>query len=113
MFHTRSKSKARKNALIVPLLVLALVVSTGAIGRAAGASVLADNHPAQALTQPSLGNADPNQPLTMEIRFELRNTAELDQLLKDQQNPSSPTYHQWLKTGEFDRRFGPRPEHVK
>jgi subtilase family serine protease len=48
----------------------------------------------------------------MEIRFELRNSAQLDQLLVQQQDPASPNYHQWLKSGEFDQRFGPRPEDV-
>ena len=33
--------------------------------------------------------------------------ADLQQLLKDQQNPSSPQYHQWLTPTEFGQRFGP------
>lgn len=32
--------------------------------------------------------------------------AELDQLLADQQNPSSPRFHQWLTPEEFGNRFG-------
>ena len=51
-------------------------------------------------------------PLEMQIRFALRNQAALDQLLADQQNPASPRYHQWLKTGEFLRRFGPSRSEV-
>ena len=31
---------------------------------------------------------------------------ELDQLLTDQQNPSSPIFHQWLTPEEFGDRFG-------
>jgi len=33
--------------------------------------------------------------------------ADLAQLLKDQQDPSSPHYHQWLTPAEFGIRFGP------
>ena len=32
--------------------------------------------------------------------------ADLDQLLEDQQNPSSPRFHQWLTPEEFGARFG-------
>lgn len=33
--------------------------------------------------------------------------ADLQQLLKDQQDPSSPAYHKWLTPAEFGQRFGP------
>src|SRR5690349_6055435 len=32
--------------------------------------------------------------------------AEIDQLLADQQNPSSPRFHQWLTPEEYGNRFG-------
>ena len=32
--------------------------------------------------------------------------AGLDRLLSDQQNPSSPSYHQWLTPEQFGDRFG-------
>src|SRR5450755_3956076 len=40
--------------------------------------------------------------------------AELDQLLVDQQNPSSPLYRNWLTPEEFGNRFGLSPaDHSK
>ena len=33
--------------------------------------------------------------------------ADLEQLLQEQQDPSSPQYHQWLTPAEFGGRFGP------
>ena len=33
--------------------------------------------------------------------------AQLDQLLAEQQDPSSPNYHSWLTPEEFGARFGP------
>jgi subtilase family serine protease len=32
--------------------------------------------------------------------------AELDKLLEQQQDPSSPNYHRWLSPDEFADRFG-------
>ena len=44
----------------------------------------------------------------MSIRFNLTadQDAALDQLLADQQNPSSPRYHQWLTPAQFGAQFG-------
>ena len=40
--------------------------------------------------------------------------SDLDQLLLDQQNPSSPRFHQWLTPEEFGNRFGLSPgDHSK
>jgi subtilase family serine protease len=33
--------------------------------------------------------------------------AQLDQLLRDQQDPASPSFHQWLTPDDFGNRFGP------
>jgi subtilase family serine protease len=33
--------------------------------------------------------------------------ADLEQLLKDQQDPASPQYHKWLTPAQFGQRFGP------
>ncbi len=74
---------------------------------------LEGNHPAQAEAFTPLSDAALDAPLTMEIRFALRNRAVLDRLLADQQNPASARYHKWLKTGEFGRRFGPTNSEVK
>ncbi len=47
-------------------------------------------------------------PIEVSIVLSLRNTDQLEQLKHDQQNPSSPSYHQWLTPAEFNARFGPR-----
>jgi subtilase family serine protease len=76
------------------------------ISYAADGSPLVGNHPGEAVTYRALGDLEANTPLAMEIRFALRNTKALDKLLVDQQNPASPKYHKWLKTGEFQKSFG-------
>jgi subtilase family serine protease len=74
---------------------------------------LTGNHPPQAETFTSLGDAAPNLSLQMQIRFAVRHQKALDQLLADQQNRASSRYHKWLKKGEFFRRFGPSSSEVK
>ena len=87
------------------LMLMVIVVS-------ADAATLKGNHPPDADRLHAVGDADPAQHLTMQIHFAVRNQAELDQLLAEQQNPSSPNFHKWLAPGEYDRRFGPRQQDV-
>jgi kumamolisin len=68
---------------------------------------IAGNHPLDAERLPSTGSADPRRLLSMQIRFAVRNPAALEALIAGQQDPASPNYRKWLRSGEFDRRFGP------
>ena len=45
--------------------------------------------------------------LQLEIVFALTNHDALDQLLTDQQDPTSPRYHRWLTPDQFAANFGP------
>lgn len=56
-----------------------------------------------------LGPAAPDTRLVgMSLRFTMTadQSAALDQLLADQQNPASPSYHQWLTPTQFGAQFG-------
>src|SRR5947209_6039097 len=44
--------------------------------------------------------------MVLALRPSSAQQAELDRLLTDQQNPSSPKFHQWLTPEEFGDRFG-------
>ncbi len=46
-------------------------------------------------------------PMAIAVGLKLRNTVEMDRLKREQQDPSSPSYHQWLTPEEFRERFGP------
>ncbi|MBV9746109.1 MAG: peptidase S8, partial [Acidobacteriia bacterium] len=66
---------------------------------------------ARRLPEPAidLGYTDPGMPLDYVILMAKPSTAQqsdLEQLLRDQQNPDSPRYHQWLTPEEFGERFG-------
>jgi hypothetical protein len=114
-YRGRMKGGTRmKRALWLWKVVAAVILVAGGMGVGYGAdgAILSGNHPMQTATLVSRGNADVNQPLAMTVRFALRNTDELTALLQQQQDPTSANYHKWLKTGEFDQRFGPNPSDV-
>jgi uncharacterized protein (TIGR03437 family) len=55
------------------------------------------------------GEVDPSRKIDYVVLVTKRTTeqqAELDTLLADQQNPSSPRFHAWLSPEEFGNRFG-------
>ena len=60
----------------------------------------------------SLGAADPNSTTHFSVYLPLTNQAALEQLVNDQTNASSPSYHKWLTPAEFSARFGPRSSDV-
>ena len=60
----------------------------------------------------SLGAADPNTPTHFSVYFPLTNQAALEQLVNDQTNSSSPSYHKWLTPAQFKAQFGPKPSDV-
>ena len=69
---------------------------------------LVGNHPDAAADLAATGAAAPGyRPLQMEIYLQPRNQAQLQQLLRDQQDPTSPRYHKWLTPTEYDQEFGP------
>ena len=70
-----------------------------------------------AQTQYDHGPVDPALPLdhiVLLFKPSAAQQAELDQLLSDQQNPSSPSFHKWLTPEAFGNRFGLSPgDHSK
>jgi subtilase family serine protease len=62
-----------------------------------------------------LGRAPANQPMErvlMQLRSSPEQAAALEQLLAEQQDPTSPRYHAWLTPEEFGARFGPAQEDI-
>ena len=69
-------------------------------------AVLAGNHSASA-SRPFAAEASFERRIEMRAFLKLRNRDQLDSLLRSQQDPASPMYHRWLRTGEFEERFAP------
>ena len=49
----------------------------------------------------------PTNDLTLAIGLPLRNTTELDELIRQQYDPASTNFHRFLTPAEFTARFGP------
>ena len=58
-------------------------------------------------TARSIGRLPSNQPMNLVITLPLRNQDQLDQLLKDLYDPTSPSYRQFLTVQQFTEQFGP------
>jgi len=105
-----TKSKFyRTTMLMVALLAVAILTISiaPAVARAQSTVRLAGSVPSSAATIPNASPASPTMQMELVVRLALRNTAALDQLKRDQQDPSSPSYHQWLTPQQFNARFGP------
>ncbi|MDO8433005.1 MAG: S53 family peptidase [Candidatus Binatus sp.] len=76
-------------------------------------SVLRGNHPDEAAELAQEGNAPASRQLTMHLMLALNHRGELERLLLEQQNPSSPEYRRWLRPDEFTRRFGPTAAQIE
>jgi subtilase family serine protease len=95
----------RKFVSIAGIALIFAVAGTALCGEPA--TLLEGNHPDQAAEIASAASASPSRTLTMHLTMALHNRGELERLIADQQNPSSPEYHQWLMPDEFTNRFGP------
>jgi subtilase family serine protease len=76
----------------------------------ASRAVIAGTHPSWATAgnrvEVVAGNT-PSGALTLVLRRPAERQAALDQLVRDQQNPSSPSYHRWLTPEQVGSEFGP------
>jgi subtilase family serine protease len=93
------------------LLAVALLFQPwlGFAGQETGVVVLTKNQPRWARAEADLGLVDGSQPLPR-LRLILQSTpaqkASLQQLLQEQQDPSSANFHRWLTPEEYGERFG-------
>lgn len=65
-------------------------------------------HP-RATAENDLGPVNPDEqlpPMTLVLKAAPEREAELDRLLAEQQDPSSPNFHHWLTPEQFAERFG-------
>jgi subtilase family serine protease len=54
-----------------------------------------------------IGAAPDSQMVTIAVYLKFRNSADLDQLIDDQQNPGSPRYQKFLTPAEFHTKYAP------
>jgi len=101
------KLKLFRPILVAAIFLLAGVNAFAQIAIPNGRTILKGNHPALANRLTPAAAPDPRLPLTMRLTLSVQNRQALDQLVIDQQDPTSPRYHHWLTSAEFDAEFGP------
>jgi subtilase family serine protease len=95
-----------------PAVAARAQVAAPAQNVASSSVTLPGNHPVEAAAAYAVAHANAITQLDMHVTLGLRNQEQLNQLLQDQQNPSSPRYHQWLTPRQFTARFGPAQQDV-
>jgi kumamolisin len=109
--HEKGEHMLRK--LCTSVLVVTAVLLTAVEAGHAQRQPLLTRHVRQATRNGQarlLGAYPAETTMRLVITLPLRNQAELDNLLADLYNPSSPSYHQFLTVDEFTSRFGPTQE---
>jgi hypothetical protein len=96
-----------KTAAVV-LCAGAIVLATGA--QAAPRQVLLKHVPQAVRESRRVGPLASMARLNLAIGLPLRNAAELETVLNEVTDPSSPNYRQYLSASEFTERFGPTQE---
>jgi subtilase family serine protease len=91
---------------LTALAIAAILAVGGPVAAGDVTATLEGNHPDEA-ADIAESEAAPSRPLAMHLTMAIRNRAELDRELADQQNPASPEYHHWLTPDEFTNSFGP------
>jgi len=79
----------------------------GGIARAAPHQLLSTHVPAAASPDRLVGALPPTQRLHVAVTLPMHNLTLLEGLLRDLQDPLSPSYRHYLSVEEFTRRFGP------
>jgi len=98
-----------RNTLAVLLLASAGLVGTQDLAASSDNQILPDHVPAWANPANSLGVLPQDQLLnemTIVLARDPDRQAALDNFLAEQQDPASPSYHQWLTPTEVGDRFG-------
>ena len=87
-------------------LLFAVTLSTGT-ALLAQAATIDHNTPGFIKKASDLGPLDPNTVITVTAWLQLHNEAQLDALVKQQQQKGHPNYHKWITQDQFDASFAP------
>jgi subtilase family serine protease len=111
----RQRSLLYSMIIVLGALVIALPLGAWQLSkaRAAAALVPLSGSTVPALQKPAvLSAAASDKPLQLSVALKLRNESALDNLLKGQNDPTSPLYHKYLTPQQFTDSFGPTMDSV-
>ncbi len=84
-----------------------LAIGAAALCALTTMSVSQMNSSPNAMHAQTVGAADPSSVTHFNVYLPLMHTDALEQLLRDQTEPTSSSYHQWLTPAQFKAQFGP------
>jgi subtilase family serine protease len=107
-----------RNLLIMGALLLVvgagIVIKGGGTAALANAPVPLDGQVDPTISQSTLvGTTPASQSLDLSVGLQTRNTAELNSLLSDINDPDSSSYHQYLTPDQFTQQFAPTDDQVQ
>jgi subtilase family serine protease len=88
-------------------ILIAALVSTGRVARAANGQYVAQNTPAYVSSATNLGPEDASKTISVSIWLQPHNRSGLDALAQDLYNRDSANYRHWLKSSEISSQFAP------
>src|SRR6266852_7752108 len=114
-------TQSKKNHLVSGLAVVAVaalavtfLVSANAAQNSGSTNYsLTGNTPGFIKKATDLGSADPTTVISVTVWLTLRNEAQLDQLLRQQNQKGSPNCHKWITQDSFNAAFSPTAQEVK
>jgi hypothetical protein len=107
---TRQSSSQQQTSLVVPHPLITQPVDDSQL------TVLKGNTHPLARPQFDLGAAPaalPMQRMLLVLKRSPEQESAIEKLLDDQQNKSSPSYHQWLTPAQFGQQFGPTDSDIQ
>ena len=99
--------------IALPALLAAAALAAAPAAQADRGTTVPDTRPGWATPANDSGDAAAGGRVVFSVWLGWRNGAQLDALLADQQDPSSPGYHRWLSSRQFRDRFAPDEHEVK
>ena len=100
--------------LAIAALAVTFLASSGAAQNSGSANYgLTGNTPGFIKKATDLGSADPTTVISVTVWLALHNEAQLDQLVRQQNEKGSPNFHKWITQDSFNAAFSPRAQEVK
>src|SRR6266851_5284208 len=114
-------TQSKKNHLVSGLAVVAIaalavtfLVSANAAQNSGSTNYsFTGNTPGFIKKATDLGSADPTTVISVTVWLTLHNEAQLDQLVRQQNQKGSPNFHKWITQDSFNAAFSPTAQEVK
>jgi len=107
-----SKGKSLLARSASPVIVFCLVAGLATAAVAQNTTVRG-NTPGFVQKAKDLGPTDPSTVITVTAWLKLHHEAQLDKLVRQQNQKGSPNYHKWITQAQFDASFGPTAQELK